>query len=144
MLPGTKVFDFKALNISGEHHLSFIAPPDSSWQPYPDGVAMVLNASYHPVIQLGAKELGRGIDMHEFNVVNDGQSALIGLTHRREARASDNIEWKGDVLDCTFTEFDLRTKQRTFNWTAGDHIPFTESTNPPPTSKTGDKPWDWL
>lgn len=144
LLPGTKVFDFQALILNEKHHLSLIAPPGPAWQLYPDGVAMVLNASYHPIFALSTTELGQRMDMHEFRVINETQTALIAMTHRREVRASDNLDYQGDILDCSFTEVDMRTRQRIFNWTASDHIPFTESSNPPPTSEMRNKPWDWL
>jgi hypothetical protein len=129
--------------INGEHHLSLVAPTDAAWSPFPDGFATVLNASYHPIFSVDTRELGQTIDMHEFNVLGDGQTALIGMVSRRNIGELDQAAWKGEIQDYSFTEFDLQTRQQFVNWTASEHVPLAESLNPAPNSEMP-APWDWL
>lgn len=144
LFQGTKVFDFKPVMINGEYHLSLVAPTDAEWQAFPDGFAMVLNASYQPTFSLTTEDLGQAINLHEFHVLDDGQTALLGMTSHRDRRESDEVQWGGPILDCSFTEIDLRTRKPSFEWTASDHVPFTDSSNPPPSAGTPAASWDWL
>lgn len=135
--------------INGEHHLALITPEDAEYRPFPDGLAMILDSSYQPIFQLGTEELGERIDMHEFNILDDGATALIGMKKFREPTAEENAvwegtEWKGKIMDCIFTEMNLETLERTFNWTASAHIPLTETSNPPPERGSKETFWDWL
>ena len=149
LFPDRKVFDFRPVMINEAYHLALITPEDSEWRPFPEGLAMVLNASYQPVFSIGTEELGERIDMHEFNILADGKTALIGMKIFREPTEADNVdwkgkEWKGKIMDCSFTEMDLRTQERTFNWTASEHISISETSNPPPAPSDKEKFWDWL
>jgi hypothetical protein len=81
--------------------------------------------------------------MHEFNVLGDGQTALIGMVSRRNIGELDQAAWKGEIQDYSFTEFDLQTRQQFVNWTASEHVPLAESLNPAPNSEMP-APWDWL
>lgn len=145
LFPDKKVFDFKPVMINGENHLALISPDDAEWRPYPDGIAMILDASYQPVWRIGSEELGHRIDMHEFNILDGGKTALIGMKNFRLPAESDHVKFQGKMMDCLFTELDLQTMQPSFDWKASDHIDIeVETSNPPP--KNGEQPpfWDWL
>lgn len=148
LFPDKKVFDFRPVKINDEYHLTLISPEDAEYRPFPDGVAMVLDSSYQPVWSIGTEELGERIDMHEFNILENG-NALIGMKKFREPLASENpvfkgTEWKGKIMDCIFTELNLETGERVFNWTAAEHIPLNETSNSPPEHGAKETFWDWL
>lgn len=130
--------------INGEFHLSLVAPTDAKWQPFPHGVAMVLNASYHPVFSFTSEDLGKQIDMREFHVLDDGQTALIGMSSHRHTRESDKLQWQGQIRDCSFAEINMRTRKRAFDWTASHYVPFADTSSPPPVAGSTDSIWDWL
>lgn len=138
------MFDFRPVMIDGAYHLSLVAPRDSEWQVFSDGAAIVLNASYQPVHILTSTDLGHKVDLHEFNILDDGRTALIASNGLRELTPADNVDFGGKAADNFFTEVDLLTQKQQFNWTASDHVDFLESTNRLP--KPGDvhPNWDWL
>ena len=151
LFPDRKVFDFRPVMINDEYHLALITPEDAEWRPFPDGLAMVLNASYQPVFSLGTEELGHRIDMHEFNILDDGKTALIGMKIFRDPTEAEKAEvvwkgtpWTGKIMDCSFTEMNLETQERTFNWTASEHLRISETSNPPPDRGAKETFWDWL
>lgn len=146
LFPDRKVFDFRPVTIDGAHYLALVTPHDEEWHVFSDGAAIVLNASYLPVQTLTSTDLGNKIDLHEFNVLDDGKSALVATKDVRDVTSADNVEFSGKVMECFFMEVDLRSQEQRFHWTASDHIGLNESTNLPPTQKSGEKQkhWDWL
>lgn len=144
MFPDRKVFDFRPVMIGGIQHLALVTPSDEEWHVFSDGAAILLNSSYQPVYTLTSGDLGHKIDLHEFNVVDDGSSALLAAKDTRSVSLSDSVEWTGKVMECFFLEIDLRTQTQKFYWTASEHVKLTESTNPPPEPGNKQKHWDWL
>ena len=131
--------------INGEHHLALIAPQDEEWHVYSDGAAILLNASYQPVQEITSMDLDHNkIDLHEFNILDDGNTALIATKAPRDATAADNTHWKGKIMELYFVELDLRTQEHRFHWTASEHVNLSEATNPPPGPGDHQKHWDWL
>lgn len=124
--------------------MSLVAPVDARWQSFPNGTAMVLDASYRPIFSLDSAELGDRLDIHDFNVLGEGHTAMVAMTEYRRITESDGMPWNGEIVDCLFTEIDLRTRERLFTWTASEHIPLAESSNPLPSPDEPNKKWDWL
>ena len=144
LFPDRKVFDFRPVMIDGKHHLAMVAPRDVDWRTCTDGAALVLNASYDVVHELTSAELGDKIDLHEFNILEDGRTALLASNDGREIIPEHHIDWKGKIVDNFFTEVDLVTKEQMFHWVASDHVPLAESTNPTPKPGDAHPNWDWL
>lgn len=146
LFPDRKVFDFHPVKINGEYHLSLVATKDMDWHTFPDGAALVLNASYDVTHILTSTELENKIDLHEFNILDDGRTALMASNAAREIRPDENIPWKGKAVENFFSEVDLETQEILFTWVVSEHIALEESTNPTP--KPGDTNqhpnWDWL
>lgn len=145
MFPDRKVFDFRPLMIDGSYHLALVTPQDAEWHVFADGAALVLNSSYHLVNSINSTELGRKIDLHEFNIVEDGTKALIASkTPREDLKIPASVGYNGRVMEIFFDEVDLRTQEQLFHWRASDHVELTESSNPPPSGESEQKHWDWL
>ena len=138
------MFDFQAITLNDQHHLSLIMPHDSEWHPFADGMAMVLDNSYEVLYSISSTDLGHPIDLHEWNIINDGKTALVAAKRPRDATDDDKTPWKGKVMESYFWEVDLHTGTHLFNWTASDHIPIRESTNEPPRKGETAQHWDWL
>lgn len=132
--------------IDGRHHLALVTPQDSEWHVFADGAAIVLNSSYEIADSVNSTELGHKIDLHEFNIVDEGQTALIASKAPREdLTIPEEVGWKGSrVMEIFFDEVNLRTQEQTFHWRASDHVSLLESSNPPPSADSEQKHWDWF
>lgn len=146
MFPDRKVFDFRPLMLDGTYHLALVTPQDSEWHVFADGAALILDASYELVNSINSTEIGHKIDLHEFNIVDDGRRALVASKSPREdLKIPESVNWTGTrVMEIFFDEVDLRTSEHMFHWRASDHVDLTESSNPPPPAESEQKHWDWL
>lgn len=81
-------------------------------------------------------------DMHEFNIVEDGRSALtITSVPVWESVVGGASAW---IANEGFQETDLRTNKVLFNWKSLDHIDVSTSKIRIIGSDTPENPWDWL
>lgn len=85
------------------------------------------------------REVGRirtarvATDMHELQLTSQG-TAYIGSYHNR-------ILGGTFIRDYTIQEVDVATGKVLFEWTAGDHVPLSDSYEPP---SLPSKPWDFF
>ena len=121
-------------------------------------VSQLHEAHYTPDIRLGhdhvlcltlthhANSVGHKIDLHEFNIVEEGRKALMtSKSPREDLEIPTSVNWTGHrIMEIFIHEIDLITQEQTFHWRASDHIDLTESSNPPPPAESEQKHWDWL
>ena len=91
------------------------------------------------------------IDQHEFDVVDDGDSALITIYKQIPFNTTEpgiaNVTW---LTVGIFQEIDLGTGNVNFEWQSIDHVPVTASFVLPGTTDisgdglTEDAAWDYL
>ncbi|KAK7512632.1 ASST-domain-containing protein [Phyllosticta citriasiana] len=146
-----KTFNFKPCKYQGQDHLCFFQ--GMTVQGYARGNDLILDNSYTVVksVQLS----GSGVtaaDMHEFNLIEDGKSALI--TSYKPTKADLSAfgirQGVGYVMDGIFQDIDVQSGKKNFEWHSLDHVRlratyvFPNSTD---TSGTGLAPgdaWDYF
>lgn len=127
--------------------MSWILFPEPNAKQYREGAGIILDNSYQLIaeVQPSTESGFRGMDMHEFDVLNDSSALLI--THRRQF---EDISYRGlanhnmfvDIVG--FQEIDIVTSSLIFEWNARDHIHPSASFVNPPSGATSNITWDWL
>lgn len=108
-----------------------------------EGEGVLLDPSYSVKKKLRVSGGDGGFNMHEFQVINDGRTALAQTGDRKLVDFSDFGlgQGSGYIGDAIFLEIDLETDKEVFRWCSSDHVP-------PNASYTGrtsfDKAWDYL
>lgn len=116
------------------------------------GHGVILDQSYRVVKSIEAGGPHAHSDMHEFNLLPDGKSALLTVYKRQQWDLSDwGIErGLGWIHEGLFQEIDVRTGEVLFEWGSLDHVELDESHTPPASTDTGgngwdrDSPWDYF
>ena len=96
---------------------------------FPEGVGVVLNSSYTVQQTVPVFQAPETFDMHEFNILHDGKSALI-ITRQTKYYSSPTDEdenFNGWVVYNHFRDVDLSSNEVKFHWTTENHIPLSES-----------------
>jgi hypothetical protein len=123
-------FDFKAFNVDGSSGLSFILYEDRQ-RVESGGRGVMLDSSY-TVTGKVRNSIGRGaMNMHEFNVIDNGKTALLIASRVKLFDVSNSSAKEEDevwVMDGGFAEVDVATGKPIFEWWALDHINPQEST----------------
>ncbi|KAK8248091.1 ASST-domain-containing protein [Phyllosticta capitalensis] len=146
-----KSFNFKPCKYQNEDHLCFFQ--GMTIQGYARGNDLILDNSYTVVksVQLG----GSGVtaaDMHEFNLIEGGKSALITSYKPTEADLGGFgiRNGVGYVLDGMFQDIDVQTGKMNFEWHSLDHVRlratyvFPNSTDTGGTGTAPDDAWDYF
>lgn len=119
---GELVMNFHQCNFKSKPHICLFE--GRSKETWGQGRGVILDSEYQVV---ATTETGAGaslIDMHEFQLINDGRSALV---NSYEIKPFDGIplnmvrgfSW---LLDSRFREIDMRSGEVKFSWSAEDHI----------------------
>jgi hypothetical protein len=132
----SNVYDFRKIRYRGSDALSLIAgdvgPASIATA---SGVGIILNSSYEVIKRIYADDQGKQmhIDMHEFNVIDDGNSALVIIAKRSlpgESTLPENAN--ATVRNNGFQEIEIETNKVIFQWWAYDHVPATDSQSSQP------------
>ena len=123
MFKGFNTFDFRVVEVEGNSMMSLIYPEEE--------VGILMNSSYkkHGSVRIGEKEVT--LNIHDFNVIEDGTRALVvnretktvskdvlaGLEYNDECRVTYN----------GFEEYDMATKDSLFAWSSEKHVGLEES-----------------
>jgi hypothetical protein len=114
---------------------------------YPGGAGIILDSTYSfqaDALTSGASGL---LNMHEFNVLDGGKTALILLNHPQlhDISGIGAMQPTAFVDAAGFQEIDLRTGKSVFEWTSLDHVPIdaTYVAHPQLPNHMGSS-WDWL
>jgi hypothetical protein len=139
-------FDFRAVTMNGTPHLSFILQHDQQTNDEEKGFAVIMDSHYEIQQKFYAPRTSNIFNMHEFNIINDGRSALI-VTYES---VWDNVQELGPRFSTAFVgnngfqETDLVTGEKIFEWWCMDHVPLTASWLRLMGVGSFDASWDWL
>jgi hypothetical protein len=140
------IFDFKAINISGDMFLSFIIGRGHTSNI--KASAKVYSSDYQPVLALNRSQALNALDFHEFNLIEDGEKALIVTYKNFETilkHAGQPTQSSVTVISYGFTEVGVKTGEPYFDWDAMDHISLNESLiDYTQEAQDKAKPWDYV
>ncbi|KKY28714.1 putative Arylsulfotransferase [Diplodia seriata] len=120
--------DVQVCTYNGEDHLCFMQ--GNQMKGYARGHGLILDKSYSIVksIEVGGSGVP-SVDMHEFNMINDGASALVTayMTIPYDLADFGITTGVGYLQDGTFQEIEVDTGNVLFEWRAIDHVPLNAS-----------------
>lgn len=95
---------------------------------------MVLNSSYAVQQTVPVFKRPETFDMHEFNILRDGNSALTITRQTKYYSSPTGVgkNYTGWVVYNHFREVDISSNEVKFHWSTEDHIPLSESLEEPP------------
>lgn len=105
------------------------------------GTDYIYNDHYQQIATVNAGN-GLSADGHEF-LITPWNTALI-LSYTTATANLTSIGGPSDqtVINGVVQEIDIKTGQVLFQWNSEDHVPFSESEQPLPSSAS--TPWDWF
>ncbi|GIZ47263.1 hypothetical protein CKM354_001036000 [Cercospora kikuchii] len=150
LLENPNAVDFHPFHADGRDYLSMIL-----YSQTPKGIesskAIVMDDSLQvsSTYELGS-ESGMSLNMHEFNVIDNGKTVLH-LTKRSIERditgvkQSSTSSQTGRIVDNGFVEVDLASKKILFEWWAADHVPLTDSSGVVSgLTQKAPQGWNWI
>ncbi|GAB1206654.1 hypothetical protein APSETT445_005345 [Aspergillus pseudonomiae] len=146
MFDNRNVFDFKVVNSIGDKpHLSLV------WQIAYDhsdnGYGVVLDNAYDIQKKVPMPEEYGAFDIHEFNILDDGKTAMA-ITYREHEIALDTQDRPGEhtyVLSGGFVQIDLSSEKINYVWDGVDKVALSESvTINQETPPVGPPGWDYV
>ncbi|KKK16333.1 hypothetical protein ARAM_007586, partial [Aspergillus rambellii] len=148
MFDNRNIFDFKAANnIDDQPHLSFILQRAFNDDGSDKGYGYVLDQHYQEEYKVPVvNDLG-SFNMHEFNVLDGGKSALACLYRSEETDLStigrpDERSW---IVAGGLLELDTQTGEVLFEWSSYQQVQVDESVKVYPDSRPSDRPgWDYV
>jgi Arylsulfotransferase (ASST) len=119
---------------------------------YGRGHGVIMDSKYRIVNSVQAGGGMAGSDMHEFNVINGGETALMTIYQPRQY---DMSPWNlkkgmGWIMDCIFQEVNVTTSEVLWEWHSVDHVsPHVSYVGPAETEVSGDgfskeTAWDYF
>ena len=106
---------------------------------------MILDENYHVRNEVPAPDYVATFNMHEFNVIDNGKSALSTLYKPRLMDLSDlDINAEGWVTSGGFFESDVATGEVLFTWDGYKHIPLNETALQWPQGPEGNPGLDYV
>ncbi|KAB8233076.1 uncharacterized protein BDW43DRAFT_300541 [Aspergillus alliaceus] len=128
MFDNRNVFDFKAVHsIGNKPHLSLVW--QFAYDKSDNGHGVILDNGYNIRKKIPMPNEYGAFDIHEFNVLDDGRTAMA-INYREHEIALDTLDRPGEhthVLSGGFAQLDLRTEQITYLWDGIDKIALSES-----------------
>ena len=145
LFPGRTICDFRTFSRGNSQGLSLIVYQNKYNTAYEKGVGIVIDNTYE--IQNAVEHSSpSGFNMHEFNLINEGRTALT-VTHTPHFSEHPGVwgdkpsGWLG--VD-GFEEVEVATGKRLFSWFGLDHIHPSEALVKRPDNTSEDKAWDYL
>ena len=136
---GQTASDFRAQSLRGRPVLTF-------WQGtglggLASGTDYIYNDRYEPIAAVRA---GNGLtaDGHEFLITPWGTALILAYTTATADLTSIGGAPDQTVIDGVVQEIDIRTGRVLFQWNSADHVPYSQSEQPLPSSPS--TPWDWF
>lgn len=121
-------FDFKAnWNIDDEPHLSFILQHE--FDNSNKGSGVIMNSQYEYEHHVGVINDLDAFNMHEFNILDGGKTALACTYKGQQVSLADfdRPEETSWVVTGGFVELDVATADILFEWDSNNQIPVSES-----------------
>lgn len=130
MFENRNIFDFKAANnIDDDYHVSFILQHAYDDDGMDKGYGYVLDEQYEPRYAVPVTNDLTAFNMHEFNVLDGGKTALA-CAYRPEYMDLGDLGRPAEygwVMTGGFVEMDTATGQVLFEWMSPGQIPIHES-----------------
>jgi Arylsulfotransferase (ASST) len=106
-----------------------------------DGTDYILNQHYKTI---GSVRAGDNLttDGHEFLLAPHGRAWIISYDTATADLSSIGGPSNQTVIDGIIEEIDIKTGKVLFSWNSADHVPYSQSEQPLPTS--AGTPWDWF
>lgn len=147
MFDNRNIFDFKVVdNIDDQPHLSFILQ-HAYGNSQDKGTGYILDQHYEPEYAVQVTNDLSAFNMHEFNVLPGGKTALA-CAYRSEYVSLGDLgrpDEYGWVQPGGFVEVDTTTGNVLFEWSSLGHIPLHESVKVNPWDAPALQPgWDFL
>ena len=145
MFDNRNVFDFKTVTLFNETFISLILQftADESER----GFGMILDQNYEVFRKLPLRSDLGVFDIHEFNVLDNGHSALVTnylsaeITLEAYNRPDETtwLEYGG------FAEIDINSAEVLYHWNSFDEVPLAESVHYHPNARVEGHPgWDYV
>ena len=136
---GAEDADFRAQRLHGQPVLTFWQGTNLSG--LSTGTDYVYNDRYQQIATVNAGD-GLSADGHEFLVTNHGDAWIVA--YKASTANLTSIRGPADqaVIDGIVQEIDIRTGKVLFSWDSADHVPYSQSEQPLPSSAS--TPWDWF
>ncbi|KAJ5669784.1 hypothetical protein N7462_010854 [Penicillium macrosclerotiorum] len=128
MTDNRNVFDFKAnWNIDDKPRLSFIL--QHAFDNSNKGSGVILDQHYEIEHQVGVTNDVDAFNMHEFNIMDGGQTALACTYRSQEINLADldRPDENSWMITGGFVELDIKTGEILAEWDSTDHIAVHES-----------------
>jgi Arylsulfotransferase (ASST) len=131
--------DFRPQTLHGRPVLTFWE--GTNFGGLSDGTDYIYNDHYQQIAAIHAGD-GLTTDGHEFQVTNQGTAWVLSYDTATVNLSSINGPTDQSVIEAYVQEIDIRTGRVLFSWNAADHVPYSQSEQPLPTSAS--TPWDWF
>ncbi|KAJ6015116.1 hypothetical protein N7540_009707 [Penicillium herquei] len=145
MFDNRNVFDFKAVSLFNETFISLIL--QYSHDGKERGFGMILDRNYEVFRKLSLRNDLGVFDIHEFNILDNGESALVTnylseeITLEAFGRPAEKtwLEYGG------FAEIDINTADVLYHWNSFAEVPLAETVHYHPNSRVEGAPgWDYV
>ncbi|KAF9886011.1 hypothetical protein FE257_012067 [Aspergillus nanangensis] len=148
MFDNRNIFDFKAVNnIDDQPHLSFILQHAYHDDGKDKGIGYILDQHYEPDNAVAVTNDLGAFNMHEFNVLDGGKTALACAYRSAYVDLGDlgRPDEHGWLTAGGFVELDTATGEVLFEWSTRGDIPIHESVKVHPDSPPSGEPgWDYV
>jgi Arylsulfotransferase (ASST) len=131
--------DFRPQTLHGQPVLTFWE--GTNFGALSNGTDYIYNDHYKEIAAVHAGD-GLTTDGHEFRITNQGTAWVLSYDEATENLSSIGGATDQEVIQCYVQEVDIRTGRVLFSWDAADHVPYSQSEEPLPTSAS--TPWDWF
>ncbi len=105
------------------------------------GTDYIYNDHYHQIATVNAGN-GLNADGHEFLITPQNTALVLAYTTATADLTSIGGPPNQTVIDGVVQEIDIATGKVLFQWNSADHVPYSQSEQPLPTSPS--QPWDWF
>jgi hypothetical protein len=105
------------------------------------GTDYIYNDHFQQIATVNAGN-GYSADGHEFLITPWNTALILSYTTATADLTSIGGPANQTVIDGIVQEIDIRTGKVLFQWNSADHVPYSQSEQPLPTSAS--TPWDWF
>ncbi len=135
---GESDFDFRTQTYDGQPVLTFVQ--GTGLGATATNTDYIYNDHYQEIASFSA---GNGLttDIHEFFITPWNTALITAVSQQAVNLSSIGGLTDQQVLEGSVQEIDIKTGKVLFQWNAQDHIPYSDSEQPLPT--TAGSPWDW-
>lgn len=146
--------DFRVSSYHDNQSLSMVLAPDPRHEEEdPRGVGWIMGQDFELRKSVHMHDMIPSFNMHEFNILDDGSTALVVTKDPRfhnipspdtDKSSSEEIEVR--ISHNGFQEIDILTGEVLFEWDAMDHVDLSETLVPLDTSEVGqpNQLWDFI